>query len=92
MSRTRLTWVLTVSSLDDEPRGDLGVGQALGDQPQHLGLARRERGQRAEAARRGGRSRANSLDQPAGDARGEQRVAGGDDADGVEQPLGGRRP
>ena len=27
-------------------------------------------------------------DQPAGDARGEQRVAGGDDAHGLDQPFG----
>ena len=29
---------------EDEPRGDLGVAQALGDEPEHLELARRQAG------------------------------------------------
>ena len=56
LASTRLTWVLTVSSLTDEPRGDLRVGQALGDEPQHLGLAGRQR----RRVRAGGASPARS--------------------------------
>ncbi len=74
---------------DGEAAGDLGVGQALGDQPEHLGLAGREGAERRQPVG-GRRPAAGELgDQAAGDGGGDQRVARGDDPDGVEQPLGG---
>ena len=67
---------------DVELVGDLGVRQARGDQLEHLALAVGEHvepgGVGARSARAGS---ANSLDQATGDARGEQRVAGGHDPD-----------
>ena len=73
---------------DDEARGDLGVREALGEEPQHLELARRELGERRW---RGGRRAARELvDQAAGDGRGEERASLGDDLDRGQQPLLGR--
>ncbi len=46
---------------------------------------------RASAARRR-RPMDELVDQPAGHGGGEQGVAGGDDADGVQQLVAGRRP
>ena len=58
----RLTWVLAVGGRDDQPVGDLVVGQALADQRDDLALAVGERGQPlGGAAPRSGRLReANS--------------------------------
>ena len=75
---------------DDEALRDLGVGQALGDEPQHLGLPRGELAEALPAARRGsGRSRANSAISrrvtPGASSASPRR----DHADGVEQLLGG---
>ena len=54
---------------DDEPGGDLRVGQALGDQPQHLGLARGQRGRASAGRRPAARPQPGELgDQPPGDA------------------------
>jgi TetR/AcrR family transcriptional regulator, tetracycline repressor protein len=72
---------------DHEPGGYLGVGQAFGDEAQHLGFPRRQAVQRHGRVTR---LKAGELaDQPGGDGRGEQRLAGRDDADRVEKPLGG---
>ena len=70
-----------------ESLGDLAVRQTLGHQPQHLGLARGELGQRVGA---GGcrRSQARELAHETARHGGrEQRVAGCDDAHGVEERL-----
>ena len=63
---------------DEQPLGDLGVREALGDQAEDLELARgqlvdRLRRRRARAAR-------ELVDHALGDGGGEQRVAGGDRA------------
>lgn len=56
--------------------GDLGIGPAAADQPQDLLLARGERG---EAAPRGHRpveaGGGSTVEEPAGDGRGEERPA-----------------
>ena len=64
-----------------EGAADPGVGQAAGDRAQHLGLpdgepVKHDGGWRGVAALTG-----EAGDQPPGDRRGEQRVAGGDDPD-----------
>jgi hypothetical protein len=68
--------------------GQLGVAQPAGQQPQHLGLARGERGQ---VAVQGGGVRGapgEAFHQAAGDRRGQQGVAGADHPDGGHQVLG----
>src|SRR6185436_18774733 len=70
---------------DDELVGDLAVAEAGADEPEHLALARGELVQGGRRYERPlGRAR-EGLDQAPRDARGEQRVALGDDADGGEQ-------
>ena len=83
LPRILLTWVLTVSLLTYSSSGDLAVGAASGDQSEHVDLASREVGDSLDIV-----ARANAhelVDQPAGDVGGEQGVAGGHDADGIEQ-------
>jgi hypothetical protein len=69
--------------------GDLGVGEALGDEPQHLGLARRQLSEPLWAHGELWAEAGELVDQPAGDGGREERLAGGDDAHGLEQVLGG---
>jgi hypothetical protein len=38
LAKMWLTWLLTVAAHDDQPLGDLGVGEAGGDQREHLRL------------------------------------------------------
>jgi hypothetical protein len=76
---------------DDKPGGDLGVGEAFGDEFQNLGLPGR---QSVEAGYRLGVVRfvgplGEFVNEPPGYCRSEQGVAGGDDPYGVEEPLGG---
>ena len=69
---------------DDQPVGDLGVGQPRASRREHLEFAGREASAaRSTAAGRGpvGRSARSA----AGDRRREQRVAGGDHADRGQQ-------
>ena len=72
---------------DDEFAGDVGVREAAGDEPQHFELARGQLGER-----RGlfalGRPACVVLDQPARDRGREERVAGGDHADGLSELVG----
>src|SRR5262245_14771743 len=74
---------------DHQPLGDFAVGQALGDQPQHLGLPWGQVAQQLGPGRRARAQPSEFADQPAGHGRGEQRVTGRDDPDRLEQPLGG---
>ncbi len=69
--------------------GDLTVRQALGDQPEHLGLPGGEL--RGGGGGRAGGQAAELAEHQAGQARGEDRVAEGGAADGVDQfvPVGG---
>ena len=66
---------------EEEPLADLAVGQPLGDQGQDLALPL---GQRAELVGASAR-RAQPLQHPRGHGRVEQRLAGGDPADRVDQ-------
>jgi hypothetical protein len=69
--------------------GNLTVGQTPGDQRQDLAFPLGQDVERG-GGDRGGAGPAGELgDQPAGHARGEQRVAGGDDPDRGEQFAGG---
>jgi len=75
---------------DREAGGDLGVGEALGDEAQHAGLAGGERIQGREASGRWGWAAPGELgDEPAGDGRRDQGVAGRHDPHRVEELLGG---
>jgi len=71
--------------LDHEPGGDLPVGQAVGDELQDFPLAG---GELVEGGA-GGDSRCwlagHAVDDPAGDRRGQQGVAGGDGVHGGDQ-------
>jgi hypothetical protein len=73
---------------DDELTGDLGVGQAAGDQPEHLDLALGQCSHGGGDVGAGWRSTDELLDEPAGDVGGEQGVAGGDVAHGGGQLAG----
>ena len=87
--RTRATWVLTVVSLTTSSLGDLGVRQAARHQLEDLELARGQLVEPLRRARAAPAARAaNSLDEAAGDRRGQQRVAAGDDADARGELLG----
>ena len=79
------TCVLTVASLDDEPLGDLGVGQAAGDAAA-APRARVRSARRARAARSAGGA-TKLLDQPARDRRARAAPRRGDDADRRDQLL-----
>ena len=68
-------------------RGQLGVAQSARDQPEHLELARGQRGQ-ARIPGHGG-TRREPLHQPPGDGRREQRVAAAHQPDRGDQVLGG---
>ena len=72
--------------LDDELGGDLGVGQATREQPQHVVLAGGQPGQGRRLMGRPG----ELLDQPAGADGREKRVTGMHGPDGGDQ-LGRRR-
>ena len=77
---------------DDERRGDLVVRQAAGDEHEHLALAL---GQLAKLLGDAGARRRSAHvlgDQPLGEARREQRLAGGDDVDRVDEPVGRASP
>ena len=71
----------------EEALRDLVVGESLTDEPQHLGLALRERG---EAARVGGipHTQGRALEKASRHTGGEQRVAVGDDADRADEVDG----
>src|SRR5690242_11033778 len=72
---------------DHQGRGDLRVGQPGRDQPQRLPLAAGEILEPGGQRRRGRPAHRQVGDHPAGDARREQGVAGGDDPDRVHQLL-----
>ena len=72
-----------------EGAADLCVGQAVGDQPQHLGLPLGECASGGREPRAGGRPAGEVGDQPPGHRGGEQGVAGGHHADRVYQFGGG---
>jgi hypothetical protein len=79
----------------EQPLGDLGVRQALGDREQHLALALGELGEPGVAARRRGGRLARQLlgeqlEHPPGHPRGHDGVSGRDGADGGRE-LGGAR-
>ena len=66
--------------------GDLGVGAPGRDLLEHLAFAVGQRRENVAGRRSGGARPSGELgDQPAGDGGGEQRLARGDDRDGVEQ-------
>ena len=71
-----------------QPRGDLLVAVAAGDQLQHLALARR---QRVELRVDGGLARAERVEDEAGEPRREDRVAVGGAVDRVDQVGAGDR-
>ena len=81
--RMRLTWVLAVYRLMYSRSAISALEQSLGDQDEDFGFAFGELGElggRVGWCRCGG----EALDEPAGDAGGEEGLAGGDDPDGVE--------
>ena len=82
-----VTWVLTVASLEEQRGGDLGVGEPVRDELEHLELALGQLGELGRRAGAGWRPAHEVLDQATGDRRGEQRVAGRDDPDGVGELL-----
>ena len=84
----RLTWVLAVSGDRNRRAGDLVVGQALGDQRQHLALPFGQPGQHPVAGRRPFGAGGQVGDEPPGHARRQQRVAPGHHPDRLEQ-VGG---
>jgi hypothetical protein len=87
---TRLTCVFYRLLGDHEPGGYLGVGQALGDQPQCLGLARGESGECSRGLGIWSGALPGELaNEPAGDGRGQQRLTSCDDLHRVEEPLRG---
>jgi hypothetical protein len=69
---------------DEQGVADLGIGQAAGDQPEHLRLPVGQRAERGGERRVGAWPAGEVGDQPPGYRRGEQRVAGGHYADGVD--------
>ena len=69
----------------EELAGDLGVGQPAGDEPQDVGLAAGQSGQRARTPGPGRRVRG---DEAAGDVRQHQRGPPCDDPDRVDQFVG----
>ena len=75
---------------DHQPGGDLRIGQTLGDQAEHLGFARRERGEFGLGwGGCVGPQPGELAYEAAGDGGREQCFACGDDPHRVEQPLGG---
>ncbi len=88
LARIRATCVLAVPLGDVERLGDLGVGEAAGELLEHLALAGGQLCERSCGRRGGGCSPEVVVDQAAGDVGGEQRFAGGDDADAFDEPLG----
>ena len=86
--RIRPTWVLP-SAREHQRVGDLAVGQAAGDQLGDLQLARGEAGELIGTWPVAARLAGELLDEPAGDGRRQQGLAGGDDADGRDQVVGG---
>ena len=77
LARIRLTWVLTVCSATTRSLGDLGVGQAAGDQRQDLGLALGELVDPVAGRRRGraepGEARRSAAGSPTGTAARRRR-------------------
>ena len=69
--------------------GELGVRQAPGEEREHLTLALGELPEVPAPFRRSPAGPAEVRDQPPGDARRQQRVAVGDDADGGQQLVQG---
>jgi len=68
--------------------GQFGVAQPLGQQPQHLQFPRGQIGQAGVRDDLAGLVRGEPFDQPAGDGRGEQRVAGANRAHRGDELLG----
>jgi hypothetical protein len=73
-----------------ETSGDLGVRQALRHQPHHAEFPFAEAAGAAGGRGAGGGAAAVVLDQPLGDGRGEQGLAGGDRAHGAGQLVAAR--
>lgn len=69
-------------------RADLGIRQPGGDLLEHFAFAAGELRERVVGGRDGARPASELGDQAPGDARRQQRVAAGDDPDGIEQLLG----
>ncbi len=78
--------------LDHEAAGDLPVGESLGDQPQHVELPGRQRGQPLGHGGRGGgrgpQRPGEGADQTPGDGGIDQRVTGRHRPDRADQLLG----
>ena len=70
-----------------ELAGDVGVRESAGEEAQHFELARGQVGERRGSFALG-RLACVVLDQPARDRGREQRLAGGDDADRVDELVG----
>jgi hypothetical protein len=75
---------------DDQGVADLGVRQAMRDEPQHLGLPAGQRAEPGEGRGTGAGPPREVGDQPAGYRRGQQRVTRGDHPDGMHEFSGGR--
>jgi hypothetical protein len=73
---------------DGEGGGDLGVAQAVGDEPDDLLLADGELGEGGAVESWGPVAGGEPGDQPAGQPRGQEGFAPGDDADAVQQLTG----
>src|SRR5262245_13694219 len=71
----------------DEAFGDLGVREPFGDEPQDLGLARRQLRECVGSARQDRPNACELADEPPSHGRSEQRVTGGDDTYGLEERL-----
>jgi hypothetical protein len=69
----------------DELGGDVGVGQPGGDECEHLELPRGELLEAAPDLGTGLVEHGEALEEPSRDGGRQQRVAGGDEADRVEQ-------
>ena len=85
----RATCVFVVASLITRSRADLRVGEAAGEQVEHLALARGQLvDRRWRRGRLGGLVARELLDHRPGDGGREQRLAVGDDPDGGCDFLG----
>ena len=83
----RATWVLTVASLTTSSAAISAFERPARHQAQHLALALGQLGDRPGGRGAGRRAAHEVLDQAPRERRGEQRVAGGHDAHGVDQLL-----
>ena len=82
MSSRCETWVFTVGSREDEAVRDLAVRQALCDEHEDLVLPLRQLAEDPLALGIAGRCHLGEpLEEPAGHRRGDERLAGRDDAD-----------